>query len=298
MRGGGPAGLGRGRGEHADRPRADRTDDRCQHLRGGPERRRPEQDDRRRGIGRHPVGPRPAAEPVGEPGRAQPLARHRAAEIDRRHPQAGLGRRDQPAGAPPLPLDLHGHVDARPGIERLGPVGAVGLRVAEHQPRHQVVERVGAEDVAPRAGRGPVGDLTLAHPPLARAGLDLEPAEVYGVAVVEIAEPEVAEALPSGVDARRTDVDEHHAVFAADPPGGALDDERGVLVDAEAAPYPGLDHRNHQPAEPAPLDEVLVEHAEWEEAEPLAHQEARLFRVRGDAMDDRLDRRSAEDHRL
>ena len=73
------------------------------------------------------------------------------------------------AGAAGLALELDGDVGAGAGVEGLGLVGGVDLGVAEDEAGHQVVEGVGAEDVAARAGGSAVGDLALAHPALARA---------------------------------------------------------------------------------------------------------------------------------
>ncbi len=296
--GGGAAGGGGGRSQHPDGAGADERQGFGQHLRRGLERRGAEQHDLRLGVGRHAEGAGAAPEAVGAQGGAQPFALERAAEVQRRHPEAALGRGDQAARAPRLPLEADGDVQARPGVEGLGAVGAVGFRIGQHQPRQQVVERIGAEGVAPRAGRGAVGDLALAHPPLAGARLRPEPGEVDAVAVVEVAEAEVAEALPRGIDRRRPDVDDHDAVLAADPRRLSLDQERGVLVDAEAAARPGGDHGDDQPAEPAALDEVLVEHAVGKEPEPGAEQQARAVGIVGDAVHHGFQRGAAENHRL
>ena len=193
---GGAPGLGRGGGEDADRAR-----------------RRPAPAPAPASPGRRSSGEEPSSTirasgfgvmPKVRAGRPRRSARRvalscslgdRAAEVERRHAEPALGRGDQAARAARLARELDGDVDAGAGVEGLGAVGVVDRGVAEHEARHQVVERVGAEGVAPRAGRGAVGDLALAHPALARrrarAGSG---GEVDAVAVVEVAEAEVAEA--------------------------------------------------------------------------------------------------------
>ena len=218
------------------------------------------------------------AEPLGDAGGAELLGGHRDPKVDAGHPEPARRRRDQRSGVAAQPGQLDRHVDARAGVEGAGLVGPVDPGVAEHQPRHQIVERVGAEGVAARADRRAIGDLAPAHLALERAGRGLERAQIEAVAVVEIAEADVAERAGLRVDRGGAEVDEHDPVFAADPARVALDDERGVLVDAEAAAHAGGVHRHDEPPEPAALDEMLVDHAVGKEAEALAHQQAGLLR--------------------
>ena len=219
----------------------------------------------------------------------------RKLSADIRRPLSGVAMR--PLRAARLALDLDGDVDARAGVEGLGLVEGVARGVAEHEAGHQVVERVGAEDVAPRAGGGAVGDLALAHAALARARLGAEAGEVEAVAVVEVAEAEVAEALPVRIGVAGP---MSMSMTPYSPQTRALAPSmRSAVFSSMPKPrrMPAAGHRHHQPAEAAALDEVLVDHAVGEEAEAVAEQQARALGVGGDAVHDRLDGGAAEDHR-
>ena len=160
----------------------------------------------------------------------------------------------------------------RPGLYRPGAIGRIGLGVPQHQSRHEVVERVGAEDISQRAGGGLVGDVAPSHRPLVRTGEHLAGFQVTAVTVVGIAETDIFDQPAGTVDFRLLEIEDEGTVFADHPPDRSLDEQGGVFVDAEAALHAGRLHGDDQPAEPAALDEMLVDHAPGKEPEPGLQQ--------------------------
>ena len=102
---------------------------------------------------------------------------------------------------------------------------------------------------------------------MAGPGCGPEGGEIEAVAAVEVAELEAGKLGPRALAGQPAGVDMDQAALAEHGEPAVGDHHGGVLVDAEAVPPAGGDQCRDQPAEPAALQEVLVDQPEREEAE-------------------------------